>query len=221
MAITSWPFDGQTVTETQFSQWANMLHRSGVDTGAFLVSPGAGMQLNVAAGLGLVRGHAISSTATEPITLDAAEASARVDRIVLKLDPSTNTIVIAKKKGTAGSPTPPALTQTTAGIYEELLADIAVGAGVSVINAGNITDRRTSLTDVTTTAASISDATPLGRSILTAANRAAVLTALGFSAPVVALLNATTAIEMREAMRFFKNGATFTPTADDLKYTDL
>lgn len=70
-------------------------------------------------------------------------------------------------------------------------------------------------------ASQISDSTSLGRSILTASDRAAVLTALGLSAPVKALLDASTAVQMREAMRFFKNGATFTPAADDLKYTDL
>lgn len=59
------------------------------------------------------------------------------------------------------------------------------------------------------------------KTLVSATDMADLLTKIGFSTVVKALLVATTAIGMREAMRFFKNGATFTPATDDLKYTDL
>ncbi|WP_328742180.1 tail fiber domain-containing protein [Streptomyces caniferus] len=147
MAITSYPFDSQVVTETQFSQMFREFQDSGVVTSyssgsAFGVSAGSGMQVSVASGLAFVRGFMVQSTATENLTLPAAGTSARVDRIVLRLDPSTNSIVLAVLQGTAGSSTPTALTQTDTGIYEMELAQVAVGANVASITSTNITPMR-------------------------------------------------------------------------------
>ncbi|MER8116268.1 tail fiber domain-containing protein [Streptomyces sp. NPDC094031] len=147
MAITSYPFDGQAVTETQFSQMFREFQDSGVVASysaesAFGVSAGSGMQVSVAAGLAFVRGFMVQSTATEILTIPAAGTSARVDRIVLRLDPSANSIVLAVLQGTAGSSTPTALTQTDAGLYEMELAQVAVGASITSITSANITPMR-------------------------------------------------------------------------------
>ncbi|MFJ2814349.1 tail fiber domain-containing protein [Streptomyces sp. NPDC087294] len=147
MAITSYPFDSQAVTETQFSQMFREFQDSGVVTSyssgsAFGVSAGSGMQVSVAGGLAFVRGFMVQSTATENLTLPASGTTARVDRIVLRLDPSTNSIVLAVLQGTAGSSTPTALTQTDTGIYEMELAQVAVGANVASITSTNITPMR-------------------------------------------------------------------------------
>ncbi|MFD4542471.1 tail fiber domain-containing protein [Streptomyces bauhiniae] len=143
MAITSYPFDGQAVTETQFSQMFKEFQDSGVVASfggpSLLVTAGTGMNLNVSSGLAFLRGFMVQSTATEVVTIPAAGTSARVDRVVLRADPSLNSIVLAVKQGTAGSTTPPALTQTDTGIFELALANVAVGASATSIAAGDIT----------------------------------------------------------------------------------
>jgi hypothetical protein len=100
------------------------------------------MTVKVNSGFAIVRGHAIYSTAIEPLTVTASNTTARVDRVVLKLDPATNSITLVVKAGTAGSSTPPALTQTDTGIYELSLATVAVGANVTSISAASVTGDR-------------------------------------------------------------------------------
>ncbi|MEU2111513.1 tail fiber domain-containing protein [Streptomyces sp. NPDC019507] len=146
MAITSYPFDAQVVTETQFSQMFREFQDSGVvasyEASGFLVSAGTGMTVNVQPGLAFLRGHFVNSTAIEPVTIPASGTAVRVDRVILRLDPSLNSIVLAVKQGTAGSSTPPALTQTDTGIYEMALAQITVNANVTSITAGDIAATR-------------------------------------------------------------------------------
>lgn len=146
MAITSYPFDAQAVTETQFSQMFREFQESGIVASfggsGFTVTAGTGMNLNVSSGLAFVRGHMVQSTATEVATIPAASTSIRVDRVILRLDPALNSIVIAVKQGTAGSTTPPALTQTDTGIYEIALAQVTVNANVTSITSGDITRTR-------------------------------------------------------------------------------
>jgi hypothetical protein len=145
MAQSSFPFENIDTTETQFSQWARNFN-SGVDdvpTGTALeVSAGTGLAVDVEAGEAMVRGHYYISDATESLALATADASNdRLDTVVLRLDPSANSIVLAVKTGTpAGSPSAPALVQTDAGIYEQPLADVLVPATSGVPTT--ITDRR-------------------------------------------------------------------------------
>jgi hypothetical protein len=100
------------------------------------------MTVKVNSGFAIVRGHAIYSTAIEPLTVTASNTTARVDRVVLKLDPATNSITLVVKPGTAGSSTPPALTQTDTSTYELSLATVAVGANVTSISAASVTGDR-------------------------------------------------------------------------------
>jgi plastocyanin len=146
LAITSYPFDSQVVTETQFSQMFREFQDSGVvasyDTSGFHVAASTGMTVTVQPGLAFLRGHMVQSTATESLTIPTASTATRVDRVVLKLDPGTNSITLAVKQGTAGSTAPPALTQTDTGVYEMALASVAVGANVTSITSGDITATR-------------------------------------------------------------------------------
>ncbi|MCX5237218.1 tail fiber domain-containing protein [Streptomyces prunicolor] len=146
MAITSYPFDAQAVTETQFSQMFREFQESGVVASfggaGFTVTANTGMALNVSSGLAFLRGFMVQSTATEVVTIPAAGTSVRVDRVVLRLDPSLNSIVLAVKQGTAGSTTPPALTQTDTAIYELPLAQVTVNASVTSITSADIARTR-------------------------------------------------------------------------------
>lgn len=147
MTQTSYPFDGQTVTESQFSAFFRELSNSGVCDGPSGTSlkasaTGTNMIVSVQPGFAIVRGFAYNSTAVEPLTIAAAHASlARVDRIVLRADPSVNSVVLAVITGTPGAGAP-ALTQTDTGIYETPLANVAIPAGATVIQVAGVTDTR-------------------------------------------------------------------------------
>ncbi|AFV51346.1 tail protein [Streptomyces phage phiCAM] len=99
------------------------------------------MNLSVAIGAAIVRGHFYNNDSIATLTIAAADTAARTDRVVLRLDPAANSIVLAVIKGTAGGGTP-ALTQTDTGIYELCLANIAVGPSVTSISAASVTDQR-------------------------------------------------------------------------------
>lgn len=151
MAQTSWPFEGTDTTETQFSQWARNIGEGvkGSSAGTELKPYGdsTGMTVKVPAGYAMVRGHYYASTAIETLAITAAHATlARIDNVILELDPTANTITLKVVAGTAAaSPVAPTLTQTDAGIYQQVLARVAVAAAATTIAAGVVTDARTFL----------------------------------------------------------------------------
>jgi hypothetical protein len=161
MAQTSWPFQAVDTTETQFSQWARHIAsggRSGVNgipTGTDLkvTANSSGMQVFVATGQAMVRGHFYASTASETLTIGSANTNPRIDSIVLKLDPSVNSVVLQVVAGTAASsPVAPTLTQTDSAVYQFKLADVRVEANVTTIDGSKVTDYRQFLMDIWTTA---------------------------------------------------------------------
>lgn len=146
MAISAFPFESQDTTETQFSQLFRELQDSGVadsfgGTGFAVSANASGMQVFVQPGFAIVRGHAVASTAVEVVPVSAAEASVRLDRVVLRLDPSANTIVPFVIEGTAGAGLP-ALTQTPTGIYDEPIGIVTVSPGVASISSDKAADDR-------------------------------------------------------------------------------
>lgn len=154
MAQTSWPFENIDTSEAQFSAWARNIGegiRQSFGGELEVSADGSGMTVSVLSGQALVRGHYYDSSSTEVITIPAADATnPRIDTIVLKLDPTANTITLVVVEGTPGaSPSAPELTQTESLVYEFPLADIAVAAGAVAISSGNVTDRRTFLVPVT------------------------------------------------------------------------
>ncbi|QJD50671.1 minor tail protein [Streptomyces phage Issmi] len=145
MAITSYPFDNQSITETDYSRLFREFQTSGVadslgGTSFYTYGDGTGMTVKVSSGFAIVRGHAVYSTATEVLTIAASGTTARTDRVVLRLDPAANSITLAVLKGT--STTAPAPTQTDTGIYEMPLATVAVGANVTSIAASAVAGER-------------------------------------------------------------------------------
>lgn len=148
MTQTSYPFDNLDTTETQYSQLFRRLQYTGVSgtpTSSDLrpLADSSGMTVKVPAGFAIVRGHAYSSDAEETLTISAAAAQARRDLVVLRLDPSANSITLAVKAGTpASSPSDPALTQTLEDVFELPLARVDVPANAVTITASNVTDLR-------------------------------------------------------------------------------
>jgi hypothetical protein len=151
MAQTYFPFDsgtGSTVTEGQWSKMA----RNWIQTGILydlankleVYADSTGMQVKVRSGAAWIMGHFYENDAEEILSIAASNPSnPRIDRVVLRLDWSNNQIQLAVLTGTpAASPTPPSLTQSST-IWEISLAQVYVGAAVSTIAAGNVTDERT------------------------------------------------------------------------------
>jgi hypothetical protein len=155
MAQTSWPFEDIDTSETQYSLLFRNVGQGVIPDRGFEVEPYAdstGMTAKVKTGDALVRGHYYSSTAETSLTIAAAHASlARIDRVILRLDPSANTIILAVLTGVPdAAPSPLALTQTDGDVYEFPVALVAVGAGVTTIAPGNITDQRVILASTAT-----------------------------------------------------------------------
>lgn len=146
MTQTSYPFDNQEVSETQYSELFRNLQDTGVigNSALEVTADSSGLNIKVASGQAFVRGHFYESTTTERLTVATGEAAARIDTCVLRLDPGRNLIELALVKGTASvAPTPPALDQTSSGVYELPLADVAVPANAVTIPASAIASRRT------------------------------------------------------------------------------
>lgn len=145
MALTSYPFDDQPTTETQYSNLFRELQDSGVvpaPATAFQVTgDGSAMTLSVQPGFAIVRGHAVQSTAVELVPISASTTSLRIDRVVLRLDPVANSIVLAVVPGTPGGGVPD-LTQTDSGVYELPLARVNVAANATTLANTAITDDR-------------------------------------------------------------------------------
>lgn len=136
MADQAWPFEapgpGVYVTEDQFRTFFRALKPSAlygskytvtdVESSPAKVTVGTGNQvIRAAAPLGgLVDGIYWKDTASKAITVPTnTNANPRIDRTILRLDPSANTITTVVKLGTPGSsPVPPALTQDPAGTWE-------------------------------------------------------------------------------------------------------
>lgn len=141
MAITSYPFDAQTTSESQFSQWAREFQDSGVaDTHGgtgFVISAGAGLSVDVQPGFAMVRGHAVLNTAVVNKALPASTTVELKHRVVLRLDPTANTITIEVLAGSPGSGTP-APTRTDTGIYDVSIGVVTVPANATGVAPANI-----------------------------------------------------------------------------------
>ena len=148
MAELSWPFENQDTTETEYSELFKRLQNDGVagdpTTNLLRVTgDSSGMNVKLAAGFAIVRGHIYQNTAQLTLTITAASAQPRIDLVVLELDPTGNAILAKVLDGTPSTtPTPPTLTQTNDAIYQLAIASVAVGANVTTISAGNVTDTR-------------------------------------------------------------------------------
>ena len=150
MAESFFPFDagaGATVLETQWQKMARRWLSTGVLEGYLnqlaVTADGSALSVSVATGGAWVEGFYFDSDTAKALTIATANATnPRIDRVVVRLDRTANTITTAVLTGTAAaSPVPPTLTQTDT-LYELLLANVTVPAAAGVIVAGNVSDQR-------------------------------------------------------------------------------
>jgi len=99
----------------------------------------AALAVNVAIGKAVANGYYMVSDAITPVAITANSSGYnRIDIIVFEKGASSAASTIKAVAGTpASSPAAPVATSD-----QVVLAEVAVGNGVAVINAGNITDKR-------------------------------------------------------------------------------
>lgn len=105
---------------------------------------GANMSVDVTAGAALVDGTFYTNSATVNLVVTSnSSGNPRVDTVILRKTWATQTVRLVVKVGTpAGSPTPPAMTQTPGTTWEIPLYDIAVANGALSITNANITPHK-------------------------------------------------------------------------------
>ncbi|MEN6522836.1 MAG: hypothetical protein ABFD14_03840 [Anaerolineaceae bacterium] len=152
MTKTFIPFDSGAGASVFTAQWSKMMRtqfKDGVISNYLndmqVYADSTGMQVKVKSGAGWIKGHYYENDLEEILAITAANATlARWDLVVLEVDwTKTDAQMIAKViTGTpAASPALPALTQNTS-VWQIPLAKVVVGAAVSTIAAGNVSDLR-------------------------------------------------------------------------------
>lgn len=155
MALTSYPFENAATTESQYTKLFRNFADTGIvgnygDTAFNVTTDGSGLDVQVAPGYAIVRGHAVENDAPLTVTHAAADpALPRIDVIVLRLVPLADGITVEIKQGTpAANPITPGLTQTDVDVYELEIARVTIPAGALNIVSTNITSHRTWTGDV-------------------------------------------------------------------------
>lgn len=152
MAKTFVPFNagaGASIYEAQWSKMMSTVFRNGVVSGHLdeleVYGDSTGMQVKASAGAGWVRGHFYENDEEEIIAVPASDATnPRWDYVALEVDwtKSNDQMRVVVIEGTpAASPSLPSLTKN-ASKWQLPLAKIVVGAGVTTITAGNVSDLR-------------------------------------------------------------------------------
>lgn len=151
MAVTYGFFDSvdgdRTYNADQISEYFLKLISNGVfatPADSMQVRAGEGMNVYVTAGWGFINCKWIKNTSNYTLTLSASDLILkRIDRVVMRLDPTNRNIVLDVKQGTpAASPEAPELTRIDGGTWELSLAQIYVDANTSAITQADITDER-------------------------------------------------------------------------------
>lgn len=108
------------------------------------VSPGGGMNIKVSPGYAHVAGYWYEATDDGEVRqLGAANTQPRVDLVVLRADPSANSVTVAIRPGSpSAAPKAPAPVRTAGGMWELPLAQVRVAANATTIGTGDITDAR-------------------------------------------------------------------------------
>lgn len=133
-----------------FEKWLKKFFTSGVFEGDLQVLASSGMTVQVQTGYSNVNGKVGLFENATNVTLNAANSRyPRIDTIIIERNDVNRVIQIDKVTGayTGGNPQPTApIWDEAQGIYQLVLAQIYVGAGVSSISQEDITDKRTDTT---------------------------------------------------------------------------
>lgn len=134
----------RTYSASSFEYWLKKFFTSGVFNGDLQVKATSGMTLEVEAGYTNADGKVKFWNAPFNVTLDAANSTyPRIDTVVIRRDNVNRQITCEKVTGAYSGDTPqPTAPTRNSEIFELVIAQIYVGAGVTGITQSNITDTR-------------------------------------------------------------------------------
>lgn len=140
-------FDSVSYTESDQAEVQNRLRREGVLSevaGLLAVSAPGSMNVSVAVGEAMVQGFWYKNTASLNLAIaNNTSGSTRIDRVVLRLLRTANTISAVVVAGTPGAGLP-AITQVAGGDWDYPLAVVTVPTGTTVaVTAAMLSDART------------------------------------------------------------------------------
>lgn len=149
MTQLGYPFNSSEVLEDEFSQMARVWTPNGVigvagDANLKVIGDSSGMVAKVAPGRASVQGYHFVSTGWVSVSIGSnSSGSPRMDVVVVRLDPSTDSLSLEVKAGTPGSnPVAPTLSRADVGVYEIPLAYVRVNNGAVSITSDNVTEHR-------------------------------------------------------------------------------
>lgn len=134
----------RTYNGDSFAEWAKKFFTSGVFNGDLQVTAGSGMTVNVGTGYANIEGKVRFFDAATVFTISPASGSyPRIDTIVVQSDTENRIISLQYVEGEYSGLNPvPTAPVRSGGIYELVLAQIAVAAGATQIETSDITDKR-------------------------------------------------------------------------------
>lgn len=141
-----YPFDagaGANITEDQWTNLARLWAPSGVSIGDLnnlsCFADSTGRQVKVNTGRANIEGHHYENDAIKTLAVAAnATGLTRIDRVVLRLDKTANTITAIVITGTVAAP---AITRSST-VYDVMIAQVSVANGAATLAAGTVTDER-------------------------------------------------------------------------------
>ena len=148
MTVYVYPLSGQETSEADYEALMSVLVGSGVlgqpgASGLSASCDGTDRIVYLNEGQAILNGHFYSQSGYEAVVHDVGSSQPRYDRIVLRLNASTNTMLPHIIKGTPGSsPAIPALTQSNTSPADLPIAVVYVPANAQTIQQANITDVR-------------------------------------------------------------------------------
>lgn len=149
MVLTAYPFESANTTEDQYTLLFRNFASTGIagnygDGQLLVTTDGSGLDVQIAAGYAIIRGHAVSNDGPVTATVGSSgSAYSRLDRIVLRLDPALDGIFPHVIQGNpSANPVLPPLVQTSVGIYDFPLATVVVGPSALNVVATDITSTR-------------------------------------------------------------------------------
>jgi hypothetical protein len=148
MTIYVYPLSGQETSEAEYESLMSAIIGSGTigqpgSTALAVSCDGTDRIVLINEGTAICNGHFYQQSGYEAVVLDVGSSQPRYDRIVLRLNASTNSILPTVIKGTPGSsPTIPAMTQSDTSPSDFPIAVVYVPANAQTITGSNLSDAR-------------------------------------------------------------------------------
>lgn len=134
----------RTYDADSFAEWLKPFFKNGVFVSSFSLTAGGGMTVSVGSGTAYINGKLRTFDTDTLLTIPTANGSyPRIDNIVVERNDTDREISLKVVQGTYSGTTASTINPTRAnGIYQLVIARVAVGAGVTEITPSAITDCR-------------------------------------------------------------------------------